>query len=148
MFMGSLIERLQKMVADTKEATKEMKISCMAEISQFEVRFYSFAVRKVIVLSHLDDCKTMRFILILICVTAQMKESKCVLYIKEEAEALTKHRLELEELLKAEQSILSGVESEFDIDQARHQTLTKETTGNHCTAAWCTMPTFATLHIH
>ncbi|XP_062379289.1 coiled-coil domain-containing protein 175 [Sardina pilchardus] len=47
---------------------------------------------------------------------------------EEETESLTKHRLELEELLEIEQSILSGVEGEFDIDQARHQTLTKETT--------------------
>ncbi|XP_041928821.1 coiled-coil domain-containing protein 175 [Alosa sapidissima] len=58
-------------------------------------------------------------------------EIACIAEIKqfeEETEALTKHRLELEELLEIEQSILSGVEGEFDIDQARHQTLTKETT--------------------
>ncbi|KAL2099269.1 hypothetical protein ACEWY4_005749 [Coilia grayii] len=48
--------------------------------------------------------------------------------LEEEAEALTQNRLELEELLKAEEVVLSGVEGEFDIDQARHQTLTKETT--------------------
>lgn len=59
----------------------------------------------------------------------------CLLYIKEEAEALTEQRLELEELLSAVESVLGGVEGEFDVAQTRHQTLTKDTTGNHHTFA-------------
>ncbi|XP_042565710.1 myosin heavy chain, non-muscle isoform X2 [Clupea harengus] len=48
--------------------------------------------------------------------------------LEEEAEALTEQRLELEELLSAVESVLGGVEGEFDVAQTRHQTLTKDTT--------------------
>ncbi|XP_063039673.1 rho-associated protein kinase 1 [Engraulis encrasicolus] len=81
-YMTSLIDRLKKMVSDTEEAMKDLELSTMSDIKEFE----------------------------------------------EESALLTQERLELEELLKAEEVVLAGVEGEFDIDQSRHQALTKDTT--------------------